>query len=87
MFSKNYTNFHFEILNDLLKRACSVIHCVHTVLPSMSGQQAALSIGTYAIFFLNFILYIFSEDEKVECFMFGMLICKRTLFLHIKWYG
>jgi hypothetical protein len=87
MFSKNYTNFHFEILNDLLKRACSVIHCVHAVLPSMSWQQVALSVGTYAIFFFNYILYIFSEDEKVECFMFGMLICKSTLFLHFKWYG
>jgi hypothetical protein len=64
-----------------------VIHCVHAVLLSMSWQQVALSVGTYAIFFFNYILYIFSEDEKVECFMFGMLICKRTLFLHIKRYG
>jgi hypothetical protein len=52
MFSKNYTNFHFEIFNDLLKRACSVIHCVHALLPSLSWHQVAQSIGTYVIIFL-----------------------------------
>jgi hypothetical protein len=35
-------------------------------------------------FFCSFFVVLFfrcSKDEKAECFMFGMLVCKRTLSL------